>query len=82
MSPLQNPDGRLRGSVLRQLKAVHVMARDARRRTGKGLARQFLELARLRLSRGRLGISEYYDLCLYDEQRYRSAVETSFIGGD
>lgn len=66
--------------MLDEIVAVTRMAAEARARTGKSLPRQFLEALRLRLSPRAIGLTEYYDLRLFDDVLYEGASKKSFIG--
>ena len=66
--------------MLRELARILRLAREVRMRTGKGRLEQFLEVLRLRLSACALGATEYYDLCLFDDDLYSATAKRSFIG--
>jgi len=57
-------------------------ARRARGKSGRSLAAQFLEIARLRLSRHSIQVSEYYDLGLFDKPREEQGRYVSFWAKD
>ncbi len=66
--------------MLKNIMAVSRMAADARARTGKSRLSQFLEILKLRLSPRALGLTEYYDLRLFDDSLYGGTSKASFIG--
>ncbi len=55
-------------------------ARQAKRKSGKGIIAQALEFARLRRAGGQLGPSEYFDYQLFDDSLYDERTKREFIG--
>ncbi len=54
-------------------------AKHVRKTTGKSVAKQFFEIARLRAGPGKVGPSEYYEFCIYDDERLSWEAKKKFI---
>jgi hypothetical protein len=63
-----------------QLQVWRHRAHLASQQSGKGLLAQLLEIANLRLGKGKIGVSEYYNYCLYDDQRFSRDSKSRFVG--
>lgn len=69
--------------VRRKLSRIQELFRAAgraRRNSGKSLASQVWEIARLRLAEAKLSAREYYDFQLYDDRRFSYESKRQFIG--
>src|ERR1051326_6794358 len=55
-------------------------AARVRRERGVGLLAQAAGIVRIALGRGRMGVSEYYDYRLFDEERRSPAAQQQFLG--
>jgi hypothetical protein len=59
--------------------ALLAAAREVRQRTGKGVLRQFREIAGLRLGAGRLRAGDYYAYEAFDETLYDAAARKALV---
>jgi hypothetical protein len=64
----------------REKLGVLRLALEAKRRSGKGLARQLGEVLSLRFGRQELAVSEYYAYGLYDDTRFTQEAKRLFGG--
>jgi len=63
-----------------QLRPFFREARAVRRQTGKAVAAQALEIARLARGTGQIGASEYYLFRLYEDRRLTLEAKHAFVG--
>jgi len=63
-----------------KLRRLIEALRHAQALSGKHPARQLAEAVSLRLGRGALGISEYFEFRLFDDRRFTAAQKRQFVG--
>ena len=55
-------------------------AQQAKRKSGKSILTQILEITRLRKAYGQIGPSEYFDYELFDEKKHNEGSRQEFVG--
>jgi hypothetical protein len=69
-------------SKLKKVPALMAAARDARRRTGKGVLTQLVEMHRLRRGYGALAPFDYYAYHVFDDVKYPGATKCDVVSWD
>lgn len=67
---------------LKRVPALMAAARDTRRRTGKGVLAQFMEMHRLRRGFGALGAFDYYAYHVFDDVKYPGRTKFDVVSWD
>lgn len=67
-------------SKVQRVKHLVHLALEVKKKTGKSVLAQFLEMAMLRFAPGQVGSSEYYDFHLWNDARFTWAQKRDFVG--